>query len=78
MSLTAADPRVRAKGARVTADRVVAYGSVYDEIMKVAADIDADLIVMASHRPKLEDDLLGPNAARVVRPSERSVLVVRD
>ena len=62
----------------LTAACVVAYGSVYDEIMKTAAEIDADLIVMASHRPELKDYLLGPNAARVVRHSERSVLVVRD
>lgn len=53
------------------------YGNVYDEILRVATEIDADLIVMASHRPELNDYLLGPNAARVVRHSDRSVLVVR-
>ncbi len=62
----------------LTAERLVAYGSVYDEIMKVASDLDADLIVMASQRPELKDYLLGPNAARVVRHSKRSVLVVRN
>jgi nucleotide-binding universal stress UspA family protein len=44
----------------------------------VAPYFPADLIVMASHRPELKDDLLGANAARVVRPSKRSVLVVRN
>lgn len=33
---------------------------------------------MAAHRPALKDYLLGPNAARVVRHSNCSVLVVRD
>jgi nucleotide-binding universal stress UspA family protein len=36
------------------------------------------MIVMASHRPELKDYLLGPNAARVVRHAECSVLVVRN
>ena len=55
----------------------VAQGSIYDTILKTAEKIDADLIVMASHRPELKDYLIGPNAARVVRHSKRSVLVVR-
>ena len=61
----------------VAVRHVVAYGGVYDKILEVAKDVDADLIVMASHRPELKDYLLGPNAARVVRHADRSVLVVR-
>lgn len=57
---------------------VVAHGTIYEEILSTARKLDADLIVMASHRPELKDYLLGPNAARVVRHSNRSVLVVRD
>ena len=53
-------------------------GTIYDEILAVADEIGADLIVMASHRPALRDYLLGPNAARVVRHAKQSVLVVRD
>ncbi len=56
---------------------IVGYGTVYKEIMRTAREIDADLIVMAAHRPELKDYLIGPNAARVVRHSARSVLVVR-
>ncbi|MHA1108300.1 MAG: universal stress protein [Alphaproteobacteria bacterium] len=56
---------------------IAAYGNIYEEILRVSRDINADLIVMASHRPKLEDYLLGPNAARVVRHAPVSVLVVR-
>ena len=57
---------------------IVAQGTIYEQIISVAESIKADLIVMASHRPKLEDYLLGPNAARVVRHADSSVLVVRD
>lgn len=55
----------------------VRQGSVYGEILDHARKIDADLIVMASHRPELRDYLIGPNAARVVRHAPCSVLVVR-
>jgi nucleotide-binding universal stress UspA family protein len=57
---------------------IVAKGSVYECIIKAADEIDADLIVMSAHRPGLKDYLLGPNAAKVVRHSDRSVLVVRE
>lgn len=58
--------------------RDVGHGTVYEEILHVAKRVDADLIVMAAHRPGQADYLLGPNAARVVRHAECSVLVVRD
>ena len=56
---------------------IVGQGSVHQEILRVAGEIDADLIVMASHRPELQDYLLGPNAAHVVRHTSRSVMIVR-
>jgi nucleotide-binding universal stress UspA family protein len=56
---------------------MVAGGTVYEEILRVAKEIPCDLIVMASHRPELQDYLLGPNAARVVRHADCSVMVVR-
>ncbi|HEX5796645.1 MAG TPA: universal stress protein [Geminicoccaceae bacterium] len=58
--------------------RIVAEGKVYQEIMKAADAIKADLIVMGSHRPELSDYLLGPNAARVMRHAKCSVMVVRE
>lgn len=61
----------------VSATEHVALGPIYDTILKTAESIGADLIVMASHRPELKDYLIGANAARVVRHSKRSVLVVR-
>lgn len=57
---------------------IVGHGTIYQEILRYAADTGCDLIVMASHRPELEDYLLGPNAARVVRHAGCSVMVVRD
>jgi nucleotide-binding universal stress UspA family protein len=55
----------------------IASGSIYKEILRVAEETKADAIVMASHRPELSDYLLGPNAARVVRHANCSVMVVR-
>ncbi len=55
----------------------VLHGSIYDEILRAADKVDADLIVMGAHRPELRDYLLGPNAARVVRHARQSVYVVR-
>ncbi|MEO9780418.1 MAG: universal stress protein [Sedimentitalea sp.] len=55
----------------------VATGSVYDEIITLSRKAEIDLIVLASHRPELSDYLLGPNAARVVRHADCSVMVVR-
>ncbi len=56
----------------------IGHGTIYEEIIHTAGKIDADLIVVGSHRPELQDYLLGPNAARVVRHAKQSVLVVRD
>ena len=56
----------------------VLHGSIYDEILRAADKLGADLIVIGSHRPELKDYLLCPNAARVVRHAHQSVYVVRD
>ncbi|MFV2033769.1 MAG: universal stress protein, partial [Halocynthiibacter sp.] len=52
--------------------------NIYKTILTTADAIGCDLIVMASHRPEMQDYLLGPNAARVVRHANQSVFVVRD
>ena len=54
------------------------YGTVYEEILNVAEELPASQIVMAAHRPSLQDFLIGPTTARVVRHATCSVLVVRD
>ncbi len=56
---------------------VVATGNAYEEILKIAKAIDAGLIVIGAQKPEFKDYLLGPNASRVVRHSECSVMVVR-
>ncbi len=56
----------------------VATGRVFRGILEIAETIDADLIVLASHRPQMKDFLIGENAERVVRHASRSVMVVRD
>ncbi len=56
---------------------LVASGTVYAEVLKLASIDLADLIVIGAHREDLKDFLLGPNAARVVRHAECSVYVVR-
>jgi len=64
--------------AELVASDMVAHGTIYKEIVNAAAEKDCDLIILASHRPETSDYLLGPNAARVVRHANQSVLVVRD
>ncbi|WP_278921665.1 MULTISPECIES: universal stress protein [Pseudophaeobacter] len=56
---------------------IVATGTAYQEILKVAKAAGTDLIVIGAHKPDLKDYLLGPNAARVIRHSDCSVFVVR-
>jgi nucleotide-binding universal stress UspA family protein len=59
------------------ADIHLAEGTIYDSIIRTAKKIDADLIVVGSHRPELRDYLVGPNSARVARHAPQSVLIVR-
>ena len=61
----------------IRVQHIIADGTIYKTIIETAEEIGADLIIMGSHRPELQDYLLGPNAARVVRHSAKSVLVVR-
>ena len=58
---------------------LVTHGaSIYPEILGVAEEAEADLVVIGSHRPAMKDYLLGTNAARVVRHARCSVLVARE
>jgi nucleotide-binding universal stress UspA family protein len=58
---------------------LVTHGvSIYAEILRVAEEVEADLVVVGSHRPAMKDYLLGTNSARVVRHARCSVLVARD
>lgn len=46
-------------------------------ILNYVEETDADLIIMASHKPELMDYLIGSTAARVVRHAKCSVMVIR-
>jgi nucleotide-binding universal stress UspA family protein len=62
----------------LSVQHIVGEGSVYEVTLNISETVEADLIVMASHRPELKDYLLGPNAARAVRHAKCSVMVVRE
>ncbi len=64
--------------AEIKAKGHIANGSIYKEILEAANRLKSDLIILASHRPEMTDYLLGPNAARVARHANQSVMIVRD
>lgn len=66
-----------AKDAGIDADSEIRVGQPGTAILDVAEETGADLIVIASHRPGMQDYLLGSTAARVVRHAQCSVLVTR-
>ncbi|MBI4274632.1 MAG: universal stress protein [Rhizobiales bacterium] len=59
------------------ASSVVRQGGIYHEVLEEARAMNADLIVMTSHRPAMRSYFLGSNAGHVVRYAKCSVLVVR-
>lgn len=56
----------------------VGSGGISGGILDLAEQVEADLIVLASHRPGMQDWLIGAHASRVVRHARCSVLVVRE
>ena len=56
---------------------VVRSGTIYKEILVVAKTRSCDPFIVGSHRPELRDYVMGPNAAKVVRHADCSVLVIR-
>ncbi|WP_072631981.1 universal stress protein [Planktotalea frisia] len=61
----------------MNAQHHVLSGTVYDSVLETADKLGADVIIIGAHQPKLRDYLLGANAAKVVRHSKQSVLMVR-
>ncbi len=64
-------------GAKADAEIVVLSGSPGPAITEYAEEIGADCIIVGSHKPDLQDYLLGSTAARVVRHAPCSVHVLR-
>jgi nucleotide-binding universal stress UspA family protein len=56
---------------------LVRQGGIYHEILEEAKAMNADLIVMSSHRTGVRTYFLGSQAGHVVRYATCSVLVVR-
>jgi nucleotide-binding universal stress UspA family protein len=56
---------------------IVRQGGIYHEVIEEAKAMNADLIVMTSHRPDMRSYFLGSNAGHVVRYANCSVLVLR-
>lgn len=56
----------------------VAEGGICNNILAVARDLPADVIVIASHGPLIRDYLLGSNAGYIALHAPCSVLVARE
>jgi len=72
-----AKAKLNALAAKSGAEAMIRSGHASTEIMDCGREIGADLIVIASHRPGLQDYFLGSTAARVVRHAGCAVLVHR-
>jgi universal stress protein F len=62
---------------KIEPDIQIRKGTPHREILDLADDIKASAIIIGSHRPGIEDYILGSTAARVVRHAKCSVLVLR-
>jgi nucleotide-binding universal stress UspA family protein len=66
-------------GSRVASESLVRTGRAYSEIVAAARELNADLIILATHGyTGLKHVLLGSTAERVVRHAPCPVLTVRD
>lgn len=61
----------------VALTRKVLIGAVHRQIVKAAADMHADVIVVGAANPQVQDYLLGTTASHVVTHAACSVYVVR-
>ena len=61
----------------VEADIEVRQGPPAHEILSVAQALDADLVIIGSHKPDLSNYFIGATADRFVRHSKCSVLIDR-
>ena len=66
-----------AEASGIDMDVEIRMGHSYKTILEVAEEETVDLIIIASHRPGLQDYFLGSTAAKVVRHAKCSVLITR-
>lgn len=75
---TTAEAEIRERvGEQADADVVVLSGHPGRTITDYAEEVGADCIIVGSHKPELQDYLLGSTAARIVRHAPCSVHVLR-
>ena len=55
----------------------VRAGHAYSTILKEAEEMNADLIILASHKPGLKEYFIGSNTSKVVNHANCSVVVLR-
>lgn len=77
-SQKAVTEEIEALAAKVPgATGVVVHGHSARSILDYAEEHGADLIVIASHRPGMQDLLLGSTASQVVRHAKSAVHIIR-
>lgn len=62
----------------ISTRRIIAEGKICREILNAAQAFEAAPIAIGSHHPERKDCMLGPDAARVVRHADCSILVMRE
>lgn len=55
----------------------IRFGSVRDAVNELAAELNADVVVIGSRNPSITTHLLGSNASSVIRHTHIPVMVVR-
>ncbi|MGP9789066.1 universal stress protein [Roseinatronobacter sp. NSM] len=68
---------IAAEFSDITVEAVIRQGQPSASILGCAQEANADLIMIASHKPGLSDYFIGSTAARIVRHAQVSVLVTR-
>lgn len=77
------DARARLEGVAAGArteldcDVEIAAGTIAGGVLGIAERIEADLILLVSHRPGARDHLIAANAIRIARRASCSVLIAR-
>ncbi|MCP4490955.1 MAG: universal stress protein [Gammaproteobacteria bacterium] len=74
-SLAGLEAIAKSSGVKMKVD--VRKGHPYKTILEVTEEESVDLIIIASHKPGLQDYFLGSTAAKVVRHARCSVHVIR-
>ncbi len=64
--------------AELAVQTIVAVGTIYEEVINAAEQLHCDLIIMGRSGTSKANFLLGPNAARVMRHANTSVLIAHD